>query len=619
MTNKTLSALFFVIAAFLMFETTALFSGTSDADFIARHKQMGRTEKYRILVDKVFAAPNDYVITDDHIRQIAEAGFNVVSPRRGADDLERVRREAEWAQKRGIFFVTWMRGKTDAGQGPKLIWFDGTPQDDASPNSDVLWEWLTQRITGYAKVSMEVPALIGTFLDYENYHSTKSKSIVGDLYSLSYDAKILGDFAKAKGITLPELEPKQRKAWLDKQSLHDAFAEFQFEHWRQRCRKLRKAVDAINPRFQFFVYPEGPSLFLAKAAWQELSTELAPVVISAGLTYGRRSNLTPRKEALAANRQHVLDRRQTGCMFIGGIDPVWRGADPEFSAWNAVMLSEQSNGYWVFYEGPEYNTPRHREYMNWFGKANQAIVARNYQFQYAPRQTPHPLLGGHIGMKVKPCSTKAMPPEAANKGFAIRWKQSCVVLLKAGEELRGRVEVIRIRADKRPPCEFTVVDPDGRQLYHGKAEVDQSETFRVKAEKAGLYAIAVAAEKNCAKVFVENQYFCLVMPDEKLLLVGEPPRAYFTVKPDATQAEMSVRAGWRGSYDVTLLDSSGSELVRKSITSKADEIKHEVPPGQAGKTWSISATGDPFLELMVGKGCGKLLATEPTRLLVVSE
>ena len=69
---------------------------------------LGTTDKFRVFVDKVFAEPNRYGITEDHIRQIAEAGFNVVSPRRGHDDLARVRREAQWAQRAGR-----MRGRWD--------------------------------------------------------------------------------------------------------------------------------------------------------------------------------------------------------------------------------------------------------------------------------------------------------------------------------------------------------------------------------------------------------------------------------------------------------------------------------------------------------------------------
>ena len=219
-----MNTLTFVIAVLLITTSTPLFAGTSDADFIARREQLGRQEKYRIFAvsgrKKGFMPiPGSHrrSITEEYLRDIAEADFNVASYYAKAPfGLDRVRREARWAQKHGMFYIRFVRAKTGAGGGPKLTLSDDSQQKDNSPNSDVLWDWMTKRILGYAQVSREIPSMIGTFLDFENYHGIKG---AGGLYSLSYDAKIFGYFAKAKGITLPELEPSQRKPWLDKQNL----------------------------------------------------------------------------------------------------------------------------------------------------------------------------------------------------------------------------------------------------------------------------------------------------------------------------------------------------------------------------------------------------------------
>jgi hypothetical protein len=212
---------------------------------------LGRTDKLRILVDKVLMADNGWVMTEDHVREIADAGFNVVSPRTGNEDMKEVRRIAEIAGKCGIFHMTWMRGTMIAGrraasQGScKLVWADGTEQELASPNSDELWDWMTDQITSYASISVECPALVGVFLDYENY----SPQSQGNCYELSYDDKIMGDFAQAQGLKLPTLAFKDREPWLREHKLTEAFRAFQLQVWRERCRKLRQAVDVINPSF----------------------------------------------------------------------------------------------------------------------------------------------------------------------------------------------------------------------------------------------------------------------------------------------------------------------------------------------------------------------------------
>ena len=602
---------------------TGMFAASLQA---ADRTALGRTEKFRIFVDKVIAAPNKYVITEDHIRQIAEAGFNVVSPRRGHDDLARVRREAGWAQKHGMFFVPWMRGVDRADREPQMIWANGAKQPVWSPNADQLWDWMTRLIVGYAKISREAPSLIGAFLDYENYYKNRQGN--GNLYGLSYDDKILADFAKAKNVTIPQLRPKQRKPWLVKQNLHEAFAEFQFAHWRARFRKLRKAVDEFNPKFQFFVCPcDSPSLIMTKALYGSLATKQAPLVLCSERTYGRLSSLMPQKIALAVNRKIArsfiafMRGQRVPFMFLGGIDPCVRGADPEFSARNAVALSEIGNGYWVFYEGPTYGKPDHAAYMRWFARANRALKAGDYAFQHAKRETAAPFLGKHIGLKAKPWTTDPMPPDAAEKAFITRGEHSYVLLLKAGEEVRGRVEVRRV-GRRAAACEVRVVGPDRAVLCQTRATLGRPATIRVKAKKAGLHGIGIASGKNAGVLYIQNQYCCLM--GRRQHLIYEQPRIWFLVKAGAKKARLKLRTWSPGeTARMAVYDPGGKEIVRGDTVAKSSfHVNAPVAVTHAGKAWSLTLTkaSQGTLEdiiLSLGQGCGRLLATHPSRLLVV--
>jgi len=574
-------------------------------------------------------------IAEEYFTVIAKAGFNVACCSAKAPfDLERVSREAQLAQKHGLFYLRWIRGKTGAGDGPKFTWDDGTAQNDASPNSDVLWDWMTEYVVGYAKVSRDVPSLIGTFVDFENYHAPKAG--VPTLYTLSYDEKILNDFAKAKDITLPNPLPKERKAWLEGQNLHDAFAEFQIEHWRQRCRTLRKAVDEINPKFQFFICPGGGrSPFMTEAIYREWGTDQAPLVLASEGTYGRATNLTPQKESLDRNRKYVSDalaflkKQNMPFQYIAGIDPGVRGADPEFCARNAVAISEHSNGYWVFYEGPPFGAPGHTTYLDWFGRANAALSADDYAFQHSERETPNPLSGVHLGMKLKPYTTEPMPAEAADKAFLVQFGHAVVVLLKAGEELRARIEVVELRKD-RPPVEYLVVGPKGKEMHYGKAAASEKVTIKVKAEKSGLHCIAVGAGKLGVRLFVENQHACIIAATKPLRLFGGQPEAYFVPPVKASETKVTVRTFWFGSdvgsAELAIFHPDGSEGVRKQLLPNSVlEVKVAVPADQADSPWRLALTESQKGELLrtmiatFGPGCGRLLATHPSRLLVPAE
>jgi len=367
--------------------------GVCRTEAITRH-DLGRTVKFKVVVDKVMQPEAGWHTEEWMVRESAEAGFNVYSPRH-AGDLQEVRQVTQWCEQYGILHLPWMRGSLtaalddSAADGRRMVWASGAEQSLWSPNSDEFWAWTNGLITDYAKISAEMPALFGVFLDYENYASGPRG---GNCYSLSYDDLIMAAFAQAKGLELPELALDARYEWLKSQGLHDEFETFQIAHWRERCRTLRRAVDAIDPTFQFCVYPAPGTPFMVEGIYPEWATEQAPLILADAVTYGRRTVL-PHEEALEGNRNALVERqafvRDTGIpmLYTGGIDPAVKGADPEFCGRNAAMISQVTDGYWIFYEGPKY-AEDHPEYFKWFAAANAAIDAADWDWAWAPRETP---------------------------------------------------------------------------------------------------------------------------------------------------------------------------------------------------------------------------------------
>ncbi|MFH1567666.1 MAG: hypothetical protein ABIL09_06655 [Gemmatimonadota bacterium] len=357
---------------------------------------LGRGAKLRILVDKVMQPEAGWHTEEWMVAEAAAAGFNVWSPRQGNDDLAEVARVSQWCARHEIYHMPWMRGSLAAPEGPeadgrRLVWSSGAQQPLWSPNADEFWQWTRDLVLAYARLSAADSTLVGVFLDYENYAPGSGG---GNLYELSYDDLILAAFAAARGLDLPALALDQRRPWLEAQQLHGAFAQFQLDHWRQRCRALRQAVDALAPGFQFCIYPAPGTLFMTAAAYPEWATARAPLILADASIYGRPGSWAGHAEGLEANRKLLAERRawalaQPGgpFMYAGGIDPVVKGADPEFSGRNAAMSAQLGDGYWVFYEGPTY-AGTHRDYFHWLTRANRAIESRDWAFWQAPRQTP---------------------------------------------------------------------------------------------------------------------------------------------------------------------------------------------------------------------------------------
>jgi len=380
-----------------MLRTTAvlLFLGhlsAAEMDWPAKRAAIGHQDKLRVLVDKVLSKSNRWVMTEKHMDEIRDASFNVICPRVGGTDMTRVHRVAEMARRRGMFYMAWMRGTRSTKTGCKLVWSNGGIQDLYSPNADELWDWMAEIILGHARLSVELPNIVGSFLDYENYAKGPKG---GNCYSLSYDEKIIGEFAKAKGIGVPSLAPAERAPWLDEHGHADAFRAFQIDSWRQRARKLRKQIDAINPRFQLIIYPAPGTLLMTEALYPEWATEQAPLILADASTYGRgwvwhKQGLEGNRNKLAQLMQLPIERKIPH-LYMGGIDPVVRGADPEFSGKNAAMICELTNGYWIFYEGPTYGKPDHAAHFDWFSRANHDVAASRFGLWREPRETPDTL------------------------------------------------------------------------------------------------------------------------------------------------------------------------------------------------------------------------------------
>ena len=406
----------------------------AEYDWDAMRGDLGRKDKMRIIVDKVMMTTgvNQGTMTAKHLDEIKEAGFNIVSPRWGGTDMERVKRVANMCTERGLFYVAWMRGTREGGgvktnkdgsydfsgvsRANRVVWQNGTMQTAYSPNSDKYWEWMSTNILNHARLSLEIPSILGTFLDFENYYK-KSGDIprgVYHMFGLSYDDEIINKFAQAQNIEVPKLELEKRAPWLKKHGLMSQFRDFQIAYWRKRCRELRQAIDTINPKFRLLVYP-GETLFLNEAAYLEWATPRAPFTIAIPWTYWRaisNDKILGQQEALNRNRRtlckYMAIPRDMGIgrhYYLGGVDPICRGADPEFCAKNASMLSEAGDGYWVFYEGPSYkdkkvvtkhhaySLPGHSEYFRWFKRANQDIVEHKFILQHQPREEPDPWAG----------------------------------------------------------------------------------------------------------------------------------------------------------------------------------------------------------------------------------
>jgi hypothetical protein len=555
-------------------------------------QDLGRAVKMRILVDKVMQPTRAWKTEEWMVKEAAEAGFNVFSPRLGYDNMEAVRQVTAWCRKYGIYHQPWMRGVQGVpadpalSAGKRMVWANGAEQAIWSPNSDELWAWMASHIVPYAELSAQDDTLMAVFLDYENYWPGG----MGNLYELSYDDVIMGKFAAAQQLELPQLELKDRQPWLEQQGLHDEFRAFQIAHWRQKCRELRQAVDPHNPKFMFNIYPAPGTMFMLEACYPEWATKDAPLILADPWTYGRPGRYTGHDLALKEN-QKILQRgleqaRATGInqIYIGGIDPVVTGADPEFCGKNALMLSGISDGYWIFYEGPKYETT-HPDYFKWFAWANRKMETGDFAAAWQPRETEDPW-----GFPKITVSGPLLSRTTKREYPLVKMRGTDALLVSAHKECPIVINMQTFRIGRNEtPLVWTVKTPGWEDLAKGEIGVATTGAINFQTPADGLYILLLEAAGNAFAVLDSTAPLALFAEPNARLIYGAE-KLYFAVPAGVKTFRLTTRGG--GGVEtvrVRVHNPQGAEAAVGQATLQQNQVQIPVTVGaDDGKVWSLT-------------------------------
>lgn len=197
------------------------------------------------------------------IKAAAEAGLDVYTQMyMGSDPTSKL------AQRTGHHAVT-RRGTVE----PHLL----------CPVSDAMWqEYLTPATVTVAKLAMEHPAIRGLLLDTEQYAGTETSGAVSDIYCFC-DA-CMARFGEVQHISVPDLKPEERAAWLEQQNLLEPYYQLLEQRLEAQAEAMARQVQQVNPRFELHFYLIDDSWFYRGLlrGWGVLDK---PLLIFDGSTY----------------------------------------------------------------------------------------------------------------------------------------------------------------------------------------------------------------------------------------------------------------------------------------------------------------------------------------------
>jgi hypothetical protein len=354
----------------------------------------------RIFVPKVHPAHGD--LTKDDFKQLADAGFTVIARKwtttlqgkPGISDGEYAARAASVGLSVMKFQSGLVEAKDDADQ---TINRNGVATRYTRPQSLFAWQALTDEMVAYAKLSKIHPNIEGINLDFEIYDHNKT-----DGFCESYDDQTFRDFFASVGRDAPDplVAPKDRQQYLIRQQMYQMYIGYQIDLIAQRAVDLRKAIDAINPKFQIGIYGWG---VLIPPIIHAMATPQAPALILSAMTYGRsvysnafesgydaqRSDDEALKWSLETVQKGIAGahQRYDNVIYLAGHYPQSPGPKDQykFTAKQAFQSAAFGEGYWIWtdWKAPKPWTNKREWYdamMEYFGKANAALDAKNWKW-----------------------------------------------------------------------------------------------------------------------------------------------------------------------------------------------------------------------------------------------
>ncbi len=270
-------------------------------------------------------------------------------------------------------------------------------------------------------------------------------------------------------------------------------------------------------------------------------------------------------------------------IYIGGIDPIVQGADPEFCGKNAVMISQVTDGYWVFYEGPTY-TKDHPDYFKWFTWANKAIDQGRLDAWHTPRETTE----AWVSRTLKPAGRPEIGRMHKFPAVSLRATNVLLVAAEAGRPVHIELAYQQV-GSYTADLNWHVKTPQGKDLASGTIPQGGHGTATFIPPTDGVYPVLVSAG-SCAFSVLGSDVPVALYADE-LAIIGGAKRLYFKVPRGLRQFTLSIRTGGEETARLSVYGPGGTLVATGQTTPKSHALKMTVSAGQhAGEVWSLSLT-----------------------------
>ncbi|MFP4249958.1 MAG: hypothetical protein ACLFU7_09890 [Armatimonadota bacterium] len=535
---------------------------------------------------------------DEKVQQLVDVGMNSMILKADIERATPYLREAKQHDGMHVFLALNFNVNAENEGFRQAVLSDGSVERYACPLEERFWqEHLLPEMLERAELANDPELQVdGLWIDFELY-----ATVTGQRYytNACYCDYCMSEFAEHAGVELPELDPGERKPWLEQQDLADAQTQYLQDRVEEYAVEVREQVHAVNPNLLLGFYPTPHNWSLVGVA-RAFSTERLPIILWATDTYGGGGpNRVPDDW-----REHY-EQMGVNARYCAGM--LLRRYSAKNLAANLYHASTKSDGYWLFttftlwnpveeHSGDYYlaaGTPE--EYWNAIERANTELdrlaadPAHETDLQIGIEPIVyHPLAKPELRRRVEALDPPAVTGETVE--YPTVWLRGSNLLLVAGQA--GRPAAIDVDFGQvgqgADAIKWEVTTTDGDRVASGEGETGEATQITFTPDRDGIHYVLISASGSKYAVTRTNAPVGLYA-GARLHIIGAAERLHFAA-PEGVEEFTVLGEGSSGRERVKINVYTPQGELCGTAQSGAEDFEAPVtlePDAEAAETWSL--------------------------------
>jgi hypothetical protein len=538
---------------------------------------------------------------EEKVQQLVDAGMNAMILKATPDKALPFLQEAKKHEGMHTFLAVNFSINAEQEGLRQAVLADGRVERYACPLEERFWEdHLLKGMLERAELGNDPTLQVdGLWIDFELY-----ATVTGQRYytNACYCDYCMAEFARGKGIELPELANAERRPWLVEQGRAEEYTQFLQDRVQELATDVREQVHAVNPNLLLGFYPTPHDWQLVGVA-RAFSTERLPIILWATDSYGGGG-----PDRVPDDWREQYEALGINARYCAGM--LLRSYSAKNLAAYIYHTSAECDGYWLFTTYTLWKPEEERtgDYYLAAGTDEeywQAIARGNRELDLLAADPEHetdleigiepivyhPLAKPEMKRRVEALELPEVTGEVVQYGEAwLRGTNLLLIAAEAGTPVEIEVDFEQVGAGT-DMIKWEVSAQDGTRAANGQGEVGADTTISFTPEVSGLHYALLSASGSKFALRSANAPVGLYA-GSRLHFIGAVERLYFAAPEEA--AEFAVLAEGSNGRERTRINlytpdgqlcgtaQSGAEDFTAPVTA--------LPGDFAGQVWSLEIT-----------------------------